>query len=75
MIEVRIGRCLLKDLLNKRKMTQQQLADLTGINKGQINEYISGKRQTMTLMTAMKISTVLNCHIEDLFAWKVIRKR
>lgn len=73
MVEVKIGRCLLKDLLNNQKLTQQQLADLTGINKGQINEYVSGKRQSMTLVTAMKLATVLNCHIEDLYDWKVDR--
>ena len=72
--EVKIGRCLLKDLLENRGLTQQQLSDLTKISKSQINEYISGKRKSMTLITAMKIATVLNCHIEELHDWKVIRK-
>ncbi|MNF48348.1 helix-turn-helix protein [compost metagenome] len=56
MLEVKIGRCLLKNLLDRHGMTQQQLSDLTNISKSQINEYISGKRKSMTLTTAMKIA-------------------
>lgn len=73
MIEVEIGQCLLQDLLDQRKMTQQQLSDVTGVNKGQINEYISGKRQSMTLVTAKKLASALNCHIEELYEWKVYK--
>ena len=75
MIQIEIGQCLLKDLLDKRKMTQQQLSDLTGLSKSQISGYISKERPSMSLSTAMKLATVLNCHIEDLYEWKVYKKR
>jgi DNA-binding XRE family transcriptional regulator len=63
-----IGRCLLGELLNYRRMTQEELAAKTDMNKGQINAYIRNKR-IMSLTSARKISYTLNCRIEDLYEW------
>ncbi|WP_432806464.1 helix-turn-helix transcriptional regulator [Lederbergia lenta] len=63
------GKCLLLSILYKRKLTQLDLASLTGIHKNQINEYISNKRR-MSLKNARIISVALRCKIEDLYEWK-----
>ncbi|WP_299831524.1 helix-turn-helix transcriptional regulator [uncultured Metabacillus sp.] len=72
MIYLEIGQCLLKELLDKRKMTQQQLVDLTGIDKSQLSGYISNTRK-MSLTNAKKIALVIKCNIDDLYEWKVER--
>jgi transcriptional regulator with XRE-family HTH domain len=66
MASYRLGRCLLSDLLDRRKMTQQQLAERVGMSKQQINNYISG-RTNMSLANAMAIAKALGCHVEDLY--------
>jgi putative transcriptional regulator len=71
MIEIRIGKCLIPNLLKRRGMTQVDLATITGISTTQINGYISGDRQSMTLRTAKKIAHALNCSIDDLYDWKI----
>jgi putative transcriptional regulator len=64
------GKCLLLNLLEKRRMTQSDLAAMTGISKTQINEYIANTRK-MSLANAYLISLALRCHIEDLYQWKI----
>lgn len=64
-----VGRCLISDRLRERHMTQQELADLSGISKSQISDYIS-KRVIMSLKNAKRIAIVLKCHIDDLYEWK-----
>jgi DNA-binding XRE family transcriptional regulator len=61
-----VGRCLLADLLDKAGMTQQELADKTGIPKQQINRYVLNKTM-MSYPTARIIASVLNCAMEDLY--------
>lgn len=50
-------------------MTQQDLAELTGLRKSQISDYIA-LRKIMTLKNAMKISYTLKCHVEELYEWE-----
>jgi putative transcriptional regulator len=64
------GKCLLLNLLERRRMTQSDLAAITGISKTQINEYIANTRK-MSLANAYIISRALRCHIEDLYNWKI----
>ncbi|PAD70631.1 transcriptional regulator [Bacillus sp. 7586-K] len=71
MIQIEIGQCLLKDLLDKRKMTQQHLSELTGIDKSQISGYVSNTRKSMSLKTAKKLAVALNCSVDELYEWKV----
>jgi len=61
-----VGRCLLADLLYRARMTQQDLADKTGIPKQQINRYVNNKTM-MSYPTARLIASVLNCAMEDLY--------
>lgn len=65
----RIGRCLLRDLLHRRGMTQTELADKIGRSPQRIHDY-STNRVKMTLETAATIASVIGCHIDDLYEWK-----
>ena len=50
-------------------MTQSELSEKTGITESQISLYISEKRK-MSYLSAVKISFVLKCHVEDLYVWE-----
>ncbi|MFS1518572.1 helix-turn-helix domain-containing protein [Bacillus sp. SCS-151] len=65
-----IGKCLLHKLLNESYMSQVDLSIATGISKQQISEYINNTR-TMSLQNAKKIANILDCHIDDLYEWKL----
>jgi putative transcriptional regulator len=65
-----IGKCLLLNILNRKRMTQVDLSDLTGISKTQISEYIGNTRK-MSLANAKLIAYHLKCHIDDLYEWKI----
>ncbi|GIN22576.1 helix-turn-helix transcriptional regulator [Siminovitchia fordii] len=69
MKKIEIGKCLLPELLYKRKMTQVQLEARTGIDRRQINAYIKGNRK-MSLVNAKVIAEALGCAIDDLYEWK-----
>lgn len=70
MPSITIGKCLLPKLLNRKRMTQADLSDKTGISKTQISEYIGNTRK-MSLANAKLIAHVLKCHIDDLYEWKI----
>lgn len=67
-----VGKCNLADLLRKASLTQIELAELTNIPKSSISGYVNGTH-TMSLISAKRISHVLNCGIEDLYQWKKVR--
>lgn len=54
----------LQEILNKKQITQKQLAILTGLTETYISYFISGKRG-MSLETAKKIAKALNVKIDD----------
>lgn len=63
-----VGRCLLREILDNRKMEQSELADKLNMPKQQLNKYVSN-RQGMSLEVAKNISVILRCRIEDLYEW------
>ncbi len=65
----KVGRCLLRAKLNKKGMTQQELANKLGITVQQINKYVLN-RQRMSIEVAGNIAFILNCHIEELYEWR-----
>lgn len=69
-----VGKCYLADLLEKADLTQAELAELTGIPKSSISGYVNDTH-IMSLVSAYKISYVLNCRIEDLYQWKKGQRR
>ena len=66
---VNVGCCQLRRLLNQRNMTQNDLADLTGLSKTKISDYVNN-RSVMSLGTAAWIAECLKCSIDDLYEYK-----
>jgi DNA-binding Xre family transcriptional regulator len=64
----RSTRCRLGDILDQKRMTNRDLAFLTGINESNISAYIHSGRG-MTLNTAKTIASALGVTIDDLFEW------
>lgn len=52
----------------KNKLSQSQLAHMTGISKPQISKYETGERDInkAQVQTLYKMSIILKCNIEDL---------
>lgn len=50
---------LLKEVMNKKSVSQAQLSELTGIGKSSISQYLSGKNEPK-IDTVEKIANVLN---------------
>lgn len=73
-VEVAITKCLLRDRRQAADLTQAQLAELIGVSKTRISEYENGE-VNMTVLTAKKLAIACNCDIEELFEFKVDRRR
>ncbi|TQR29424.1 helix-turn-helix transcriptional regulator [Brevibacillus brevis] len=67
-MDVKIGRCRLRSLLRARKITQIRFAEIVGMSKQQINDYVKN-RVIMSIETAMRFAIILECRIEDLYEW------
>ena len=57
----------LQSILDKRGLTQKDLAKMTGLYQSDISEIMAGKKQRMTLVTAAKISTALENSVEHIW--------
>lgn len=66
MVKLSRGRCRLRYLLAKSKMTQVELVRRTGYSKQQISNWVNN-RELMSFEAAATIAYVLRCHIEDLY--------
>ncbi|GKV65465.1 MULTISPECIES: helix-turn-helix transcriptional regulator [unclassified Sporosarcina] len=64
----KVGRCLLREILDSKGMSQNDLAIKLNKTKQQVNKYVTG-RQGMSMEVAKNISAILDCHIEDLYQW------
>jgi len=62
------GRCLLRSILRRRKLTQRWLCERTGYPESQISDYINN-RTTMGLGTAVTIAKAIGVNVEDLYEW------
>ena len=63
---LKVGNCLLSDLLQERSISQTELAIRLNITKQQINAYINN-RNIMSFQTALNVANVLNCELTDLY--------
>lgn len=52
----------------ERYLTQTQLAELTGISRGQINRIEKGHASKVYVETALTLAKYLNCKVEDIFS-------
>jgi DNA-binding XRE family transcriptional regulator len=57
----------LREILDNRNMTQQELADLTGILPQHLGLIIRNQRKCISLPTAIKIAEALNMQVEEIF--------
>lgn len=55
----------LSDMLQDAKMSQQELADATGLSKASISSYIN-KRKAPGLKAIINIAHALDCSVDDL---------
>lgn len=56
----------LRDLRKKRKITQEQLADLVGVSRQSINAIERGKYTPSTVLS-LKISEIFNTSVNKIF--------
>lgn len=69
-MDVKVGQCLIRHILAKRKMTPTDLSYKTGIPLNQLSGYLNDNRG-MNLTTAKKIAVALQCSIDDLYLWHI----
>lgn len=69
-----IGRCKLPELLAKKGLLQNQLAEMVRLSRKQISDYAT-RRRIMSLKNAKIISGALGCRMEDLYEWIDDNKR
>lgn len=55
----------LADMLENANMTQQELADATGLSKASISSYIN-KRKAPGLKAIINIAHALDCSVDDI---------
>lgn len=68
------GRCLLKQQLRRRGMSQRELADKVGMNESQVSQYATNV-QEMSLNTAKTIAAALGCYVDELYEWIEVPRR
>lgn len=56
----------LKELRQKRDLTQEELGKIVGVSRQTIN-YIERGKYKPTVLLALKIAKVLSCRVEDIF--------
>ena len=52
-------------MMYEAKMTQAELAEITGLSKGTISKYLN-KQQIPTVKAVLKIAYALECEVSDL---------
>ncbi|PIC80512.1 transcriptional regulator [Sporosarcina sp. P18a] len=67
----KVGRCLLREILESKGMNQHDLAIKLSVTKQQVNKYVTNK-QGMSLEVAKNIAVILDCQIEDLYQWNEV---
>lgn len=64
----KIGRCRLRSILRLKKISQTDLAVMTGLSKQQVNDHVND-RKIMSLETAARVARALKCDVLDLYEW------
>lgn len=69
-LTIRVGRCRIKELLDARGLTQQELAAKTGMSKSFISDKVRNRdAHGMRIDSAKRIAIALGCTIDDLYEW------
>ena len=59
----------MKEILKSKKMTYDDLAEITKISKSSISKIFGGFNQNPTLKYLKSIASALDCSIDDFFDW------
>lgn len=59
----------ISEILEERDMTQQELADISGLLPQHLSAIINGKRKSISLPTAFKIARALDMQVEEVFEY------
>nr|WP_280525612.1 helix-turn-helix transcriptional regulator [Neobacillus mesonae] len=63
----------MKELLDRRNLSQVELAEITGLSVKYINDKANDRGpRGMELANAKLVALALDCSIEDLYEWIVI---
>lgn len=62
----KVGKCLLRKLLARKRMSQVDLAILVDKTEQTISRYVNDQ-SVMSYETAINIAAVLDCYMEDLY--------
>lgn len=65
----KVGKCRLRYHLARKRISQQELADLVGVTKQTISRYVNNA-QIMSYETAFNIANVLDCEMEELYEFR-----
>lgn len=57
---------ILHEMRKKRRLTQQQLATISGVSQQAISSIENGSRQSPSVETLYKLSKALKCTMDDL---------
>jgi transcriptional regulator with XRE-family HTH domain len=57
---------ILHEMRKKRRLTQQQLATISGVSQQAISNIENGSRQSPSVETLYKLSRALKCTVDDL---------
>lgn len=63
---IKVGRCLLRDIIKTRGMTIQQLANRLGVSRQQVSKYVNDKKK-MSFETALNVAAVLDVSVMELY--------
>ncbi|SPF51425.1 Helix-turn-helix family protein [Candidatus Desulfosporosinus infrequens] len=59
----------LKDVMFSKKVNQERLKELTGIDQSELSKIINDKRLGMQLKTAQKIAHALDSTVEEIWPY------
>lgn len=57
----------IKEIRKKKRISQEELSEMSGVSRTIISELESGKRVTTTTDTLLKLSKALEMSIKDIF--------
>lgn len=69
----KVGECQLQTLLDRKGMSQTELASRLGITRQQISKY-KRNETVMSYQVAYNISVILGCAMSDLYEWELRNK-
>ena len=69
-----VGRCLLRDILKRKKIDRQTVCRDLGMGAQQLSDYIN-KHRVMSLPTAKMFAVYFNVHIDDLYEFREVNRK